>query len=101
MSLQSIAEFNPNYYQESSLSRDLISRPVSLPQTDEEIGTVEDILVDESGYFRYLVVAAGSWLPERRFLLPIGRCRAYPEANSVAIIDLKKELKVAESEKVE
>lgn len=88
MSLQSIAEFNPDYYQESSLSSDLISRPVFIAETNEEIGIVEDVLVDESGHFRYLVIDASSWLPERKFLLPIGRCRAAQEDNSISLMDI-------------
>ncbi|WP_319422112.1 DUF2382 domain-containing protein [Pleurocapsa sp. FMAR1] len=85
MSLQSIAEFSPEYYQESSLSSDLVSRPVFIAQTDEEIGTVDDILVDESGRFRYLVLNADSWLSDRKFLLPIGKCRAAQNNNSIAL----------------
>jgi uncharacterized protein (TIGR02271 family) len=88
MSLQSIAEFNPDYYQESSLSRDLISRPVFIAKTEEEIGNIEDILVDDSGHFRYLVIRAGEWLDERKFLLPVGVCRAYGENNSVSLMNI-------------
>ena len=88
MSLQSIAEFSPDYYQESSLSRDLISRPVFIAKTEEEIGTIKDILVDDSGHFRYLVISAGEWLDERKFLLPVGVCRAYGENNSVSLMNI-------------
>ena len=94
MSLQSIAKFNPEYHQESSVENDLISRPVFIAKTDEEIGTVDDVIVDESGHFRYLVIKAGSWLSSRKFLLPIGRCRAYDGAKSIALMGIedKKEL---------
>ena len=94
MSLQSIAKFNSDYHQESSVENDIISRPVSIAKTDEEIGTVDDVIVDESGHFRYLVIKAGSWLSSRKFLLPIGRCRAYDGAKSIALMGIedKKEL---------
>ena len=88
MSLQSIAEFNPDYYQESSLENDLISRPVFIANTEEEIGTIEDILVDDYGHFRYLIINTGEWFGEQKFLLPVGLCRAYGENNSVAIIGI-------------
>ena len=88
MSLQSIAEYNPEYFQESSLKSDLISRPVYVGLSDEEIGRVSDILVDEVGHFRYLVIDAGSWLAERQFLLPIGRCRAVGDRNAIALIGI-------------
>ena len=88
MSLQSIAEFSPDYYQESSLENDLISRPVFMANTEEEIGTIEDILVDDSGHFRYLVIGTGEWFGGQKFLLPIGLCRAYGENNSVALIGI-------------
>ena len=88
MNLQSIAEFNPNYARESSIEDDLIGRKIFTAQTDEEIGIVDDVIVDESGHFRYLVIDAGSWLPDRKFLLPIGKCRAYKEANSLVLTDI-------------
>ena len=88
MSLQSIAEFSPDYYQGSSLDNDLVSRPVFIASTEEEIGTIEDILVDDSGRFRYLVISAGEWFDGQKFLLPVGLCRAYGENNSVAIIGI-------------
>ncbi|WP_414550890.1 PRC and DUF2382 domain-containing protein [Anabaena sp. CCY 0017] len=42
---------------------------------DEKVGTVKDILVDESGRFRYLVVDTGFWIFGKQVLLPIGRSR--------------------------
>ena len=87
MNLQSITRFDPNYDRES-MSNDLISRPVLIAQTNEEIGTIDDVLVDESGHFRYLVVNAGSWLSNRKFLLPVGICRAYQEAKAIALIGI-------------
>lgn len=94
MSLQSIAKFNPEYYQES-VKNDLISRPVLIAKTDEEIGTVDDVIVDESGHFRYLVIKAGTWLSSRKFLLPIGRCRAYDGAKSIALMGIEDKQELA------
>lgn len=87
MNLQSIAEFNPNYKQESLIENDFIGRKVFTAQ-NEEIGIVDDLLVDESGHFRYLVVNTNSWLPNRRFLLPIGKCRDDRETNFLVLSDI-------------
>lgn len=88
MSLQSIAKFHPSYASEGSIKTDFISRPVSIAQTDEEIGTIDDILVDESGHFRYIVISASSWLSNRKFLLPVGMCRANRDNNSIVLIGI-------------
>ncbi|MGB5963005.1 MAG: DUF2382 domain-containing protein [Coleofasciculaceae cyanobacterium] len=39
----------------------------------EKIGSVKNILVDESGRFRYFVVDTGFWIFGKQVLLPIGR----------------------------
>ena len=70
------------------MNNELISKPVFIAQTDEKLGVVEDVLVDEFGHFRYLVVGAGPWLAEQKFLLPIGRCRATQDAKAIAFMDI-------------
>jgi sporulation protein YlmC with PRC-barrel domain len=46
-------------------------------QNDEELGSVEDAIVNpESGELRYLIVDAG-WLHTRRFLVPADQVNAY------------------------
>ncbi|HYW21041.1 MAG TPA: DUF2382 domain-containing protein [Nodularia sp. (in: cyanobacteria)] len=42
---------------------------------NEKVGTVKDILVDETGRFRYLVVDTGFWIFGKQVLLPVGRSR--------------------------
>ena len=85
--IQSIAQFDPNYDRDS-IDNDLISRQVAIAQTDEEIGAVEDILVDDSGRFRYLVVSAGPWKSHDKFLLPIGRCQTNRGAETILLMDI-------------
>ena len=85
--IQSIAQFDPNYDRDS-IDNDLISRQVAIAQTDEEIGAVEDILVDDSGSFRYLVVSAGPWKSHDKFLLPIGRCQTNRGAETILLMDI-------------
>ena len=42
---------------------------------DEKVGSIKDVLVDESGSIRYLVVDTNFWVNSKQVLLPIGRCR--------------------------
>jgi uncharacterized protein (TIGR02271 family) len=42
---------------------------------DEKVGTVKNILVDDTGRFRYLVVDTGFWIFGKQVLLPVGRSR--------------------------
>ncbi|MGB3138983.1 MAG: PRC-barrel domain-containing protein, partial [Nodosilinea sp.] len=39
---------------------------------DDKVGSVKDLLVDDSGRFRYLVVDTGLWIFGKTVLLPIG-----------------------------
>ncbi|WP_035985400.1 DUF2382 domain-containing protein [Leptolyngbya sp. KIOST-1] len=41
-------------------------------QGDDRVGTVKDLLVDDSGRFRYVVVDTGPWIFGKNVLLPIG-----------------------------
>ncbi|WP_414565064.1 MULTISPECIES: DUF2382 domain-containing protein [unclassified Anabaena] len=43
--------------------------------SNEKVGTVKDILVDDAGRFRYLVVDTGFWIFGKKVLLPVGRSR--------------------------
>jgi uncharacterized protein (TIGR02271 family) len=44
-------------------------------QGEDRVGTAKDILVDDSGRFRYLVVDTGPWIFGKNVLLPIGLAR--------------------------
>ncbi|MEM9509070.1 MAG: DUF2382 domain-containing protein, partial [Cyanobacteria bacterium P01_E01_bin.35] len=41
--------------------------------TNDKIGSVHDIIVDDSGRFRYLVIDTGFWIFGKKVLLPVGR----------------------------
>ncbi|MCG6136107.1 MAG: DUF2382 domain-containing protein [Nostoc sp. LLA-1] len=43
--------------------------------SNEKVGTVKDILVDDAGRFRYLLVDTGFWIFGKQVLLPVGRSR--------------------------
>ena len=42
---------------------------------NEKVGTVKDILVDDTGRFRYIIVDTGFWIFGKQVLLPVGRSR--------------------------
>lgn len=72
MALMKIKDFDPDYKQyfeeADPVGFDLYSG-------DEKVGSVDDILVDEGGSFRYFVVHTGAWMMGKKTLLPIGKSR--------------------------
>jgi uncharacterized protein (TIGR02271 family) len=83
MPLYKLTESHPNYRQEFFQGRDVKGLTVYADRTNEKIGTVDDLLLDESGYFRYLVVDTNSWIAGKKVLLPIGQCAVDLEAQRV------------------
>ncbi|MGL5872908.1 MAG: PRC-barrel domain-containing protein [Xenococcaceae cyanobacterium] len=72
--LYKIADLYPNYKDEIFGGNDLKGDSV-YSDAEEKIGDVYDILVDESGRFRYLVVNTGFLGIGKKLLLPVGRAR--------------------------
>ena len=58
MVLYKLDDFDPNY-KESFEGHDIKGLGVYTQGSDEKIGTISDVLVDEDGYLRYLVVDLG------------------------------------------
>jgi stress response protein YsnF len=56
----------------------------------EPLGSVDDVLVDDEGRFRYLVVHATTWSTGKRILLPIGLARIDYDARRVYATGLSK-----------
>ncbi len=75
MTLYKIEEFYPNYQDDLFDGDDIKGYDVYSSKNEEKIGHVDDALVDESGYFRYLVIDTGFWVFGKKVLIPIGRCR--------------------------
>jgi uncharacterized protein (TIGR02271 family) len=72
MSLHKIKDFDPEYSKHFD-DRDV--KGMDLYVADEKIGSVDDILVDDDGQFRYLAITTGGWVSGKTVLLPIGRAR--------------------------
>ncbi|MDZ8089263.1 MAG: DUF2382 domain-containing protein [Nostoc sp. DedQUE12b] len=90
MVLYKLEDFEPSY-QESFDGHDIKGLGVYTQGTDEKVGTVSDILVDEEGHFRYLVVDLGFWIFGKKVLLPIGRARIDYNVDRVYTIGLTRE----------
>lgn len=72
MPLFKIKDFDPNY-REHFDGNDVIG--LDLYSANDKIGSVDDVLVDDQGEFRYLVVNTGAWIFGKKVLLPIGSAR--------------------------
>jgi uncharacterized protein (TIGR02271 family) len=87
MALHRIKDFDPDYknhFEEGDL------KGLDVYSGAEKVGSVEDILVDENGGFRYLVINTGAWIFGKKVLLPIGRVRVDAMSNRVEASGLTK-----------
>ncbi|MEH1939371.1 MAG: DUF2382 domain-containing protein [Nostoc sp.] len=90
MVLYKLEDFEPSY-RDSFEGHDIKGLGVYTQGTDEKIGTVSDVLVDEEGHFRYLVVDLGFWIFGKKVLLPLGRARVDYNTDRVYTIGLTRE----------
>lgn len=72
MPLQKIKDFDPDYRNYFG-DHDILG--YDLYSGNEKVGSIDDLLVDDEGRFRYLVVNTGAWIFGKKVLLPIGRAR--------------------------
>lgn len=75
MALYKIADFNPNYRRDAFNGDDIKGYDIYAGQTDEKVGSVYDLLVDEAGRFRYVVADTGFWIFGKKVLIPVAQCR--------------------------
>jgi uncharacterized protein (TIGR02271 family) len=88
MALLKLKEFDPDY--RSHLDNQDV-KGMDLYAGRERVGAVEDVLVDESGKFRYFVINTGVWILGKKVLLPIGRARIEYSEGRVYADSLTKE----------
>lgn len=72
MALYKIEDFDPDYRNHFD-NHDI--KGADLYSGEEKIGSVDDILVDDAGQIRYLIVSTGVWILGKKVLFPIGRAR--------------------------
>lgn len=75
MLLYKIDDFHPRYRQDVFEGEDIKGLDVYTGTSDDKIGTIDTILVDETGIFRYFVVDTGFWIFGKKILIPIELCR--------------------------
>ncbi|ARV59854.1 photosystem reaction center subunit H [Nostocales cyanobacterium HT-58-2] len=90
MALHKIADFDPNY-RDTFQGEDVKGMGVYAEGTNEKIGTVSDVLVDDEGRFRYLIVDLGFWIFGKKVLLPVGRARIDYNTGRVYAIGMTRE----------
>lgn len=88
MPLFKIGDFNPHYREEAFNGDDVKGLDVYAGRTNEKIGSIYDVLVDETGRFRYFVIDTGFWIFGKKVLLPVGRCRVSPEVQRIYAIGI-------------
>lgn len=90
MALVKISEFDPDY-RDAFDGTDVKGMSVYAQGTDEKIGSVSDVLVDEEGNFRYFIVDLGFWIFGKKVLMPVGRSRIDYSADRVYAVGLTRE----------
>lgn len=75
MLLYKIEDFNESYREVAFDGQDIKGLDVYAGNTDEKIGAVDTVLVDQTGRLRYFVVETGVWIFGKKVLVPIGLCR--------------------------
>jgi uncharacterized protein (TIGR02271 family) len=72
MPLHTIKDFDPDYRKHFD-DKDIVG--YDLYSGSDKVGSIDDLLVDDTGKLRYLIINTGNWLSGKKALLPIGRAR--------------------------
>ncbi|MFB2838129.1 DUF2382 domain-containing protein [Floridanema evergladense] len=86
MALMKLEDFDPNYIQ--TFEGDDVKGFGVYTESDEKIGSVSDVLVDEDGRFRYLVVDLGFWIFGKKVLFPVGLSRIDYNSDRVYAVNM-------------
>ncbi|MBW4506234.1 MAG: DUF2382 domain-containing protein [Scytonematopsis contorta HA4267-MV1] len=84
MALHKISDFDTDY-RNTIQGNDIKGMSVYAQGSEEKIGTVSEMLVDDQGQLRYLIVDLGFWIFGKKILLPIGRGRIDSKADRVYV----------------
>ncbi len=89
MPLYKLADFDPNY--KETFGGDDIKSLDLYTQGGTQVGSVDDVLVDDDGRFRYLVINSSYNAGGKKILLPIGLSHIDYNAKRVFVDGLSKE----------
>ncbi|GAP94115.1 DUF2382 domain-containing protein [Leptolyngbya sp. NIES-2104] len=81
MPLHTIKDFDPqyqNHFDDNIVGFDLYAGT-------DKVGSVEDLLVDDSGKLRYLIINTGAWIFGKKVLLPIGSAQIDSKGRRVVV----------------
>ncbi len=90
MALYKIADYDPDY-RDVFQGQDIKDMSVYAEGSDDKVGSVSDILVDNEGRFRYLVVDLGFWIFGKKVLMPVGRTRIDYNASRIYAVGMTRE----------
>lgn len=91
MPLYRLKDYYPNYRETVADGQmEKISSYSVYTQGEDKVGTVKDLLVDDSGRFRYAVIDTGPWIFGKNVLLPIGLARFDYDATRLYVDGLSK-----------
>lgn len=90
MALVKIADLYPDYREDVFGGADIKNFTV-YDYNEDKIGSVHDILVDETGHFRYLVIDTGFWIFGKKVLLPVGKAKIDYSQERIYAVGLTKE----------
>lgn len=88
MALYKLNDFDSDYRNSAFGGKDIKGLDVYAGNTDDKVGSVHDVLIDETGRMRYLVVDTGFWIFGKKVLVPLGRCRFGQEMDVVRAVGL-------------
>jgi uncharacterized protein (TIGR02271 family) len=72
MAIHRISDFDPDYRKHFD---DKDVKDLDLYVGNDKVGSVDDVLVDDQGQIRYLIIHTGTWILGKKVLLPIGFAR--------------------------
>ena len=72
MPLHKIRDFDPDYRAHFE-DHDIVG--YDLYASADKVGSIDDLLIDDTGKIRYLIINTGVWIVGKKVLLPIGRSR--------------------------
>ncbi|MGG6239838.1 PRC-barrel domain-containing protein [Nodosilinea sp. AN01ver1] len=91
MPLHRLEDYYPDYRETLADGQmDRIGSYSVYAQGEDKVGSAKDVLVDDSGRFRYLVVDTGPWIFGKTVLLPIGLARFDYDSTRIYVDDLTK-----------
>ncbi|MBN3958220.1 DUF2382 domain-containing protein [Nostoc sp. NMS8] len=89
MPIHKLEHFDPNYRE--TFGGDDIKALALYTEGGDKVGSVADVLVDDDGHFRYLIIDISLGLVSKKILLPIGLTRINYQERRVYVDGLSKQ----------